>query len=104
MEVSAFSECFLFLFLFHFFKGDALILGGKYHVNKQFSTFDADHDLHSSLNCAREFKGAGWLNNCHYANLNGVYGVKSYDGIDWRPGDYPATTMAFTEMKFRPMY
>ncbi|XP_077532212.1 techylectin-5A-like [Haemaphysalis longicornis] len=51
-----------------------------------FTTFDQDHDK-DGKNCAVRFRGAGWYNTCHHANLNGLNynGVhKSYaDGIEW---------------------
>ena len=94
----------MLLFVVCFFKGDAMIVGSKkYHVNKQFSTFDADHDLHRNENCAQSYKGGWWYNDCHFANLNGVYRNKGHAGMDWRPGHQTPTTMAFIEMKFRPM-
>ncbi|KAM4637504.1 ficolin-2-like [Amazona ochrocephala] len=80
--------------------GDSL----SYHKDMPFSTTDEDNDM-SSLNCASEYKGAWWYNDCHYSNLNGMYwlGVHgSYaDGINWKTGKEYHYSHKRTEMKFR---
>lgn len=38
----------------------------------QFSTYDADNDLHAS-NCAGVYLGGWWFNYCHHAFLNGPW-------------------------------
>lgn len=38
----------------------------------QFSTFDADNDK-SYGNCAAEFEGGWWFNDCHSAYLTGPW-------------------------------
>ncbi|XP_052232786.1 ryncolin-2-like isoform X3 [Dreissena polymorpha] len=43
-------------------------------VGNAFSTYDHDVDRGSGTNCAAEFKGGWWYNNCYgYINLNGLY-------------------------------
>uniref|UniRef100_A0A8V5HCQ4 Uncharacterized protein n=1 Tax=Melopsittacus undulatus TaxID=13146 RepID=A0A8V5HCQ4_MELUD len=82
--------------------GDSL----SYHKDMPFSTTDEDNDM-SSFNCATEYKGAWWYNDCHYSNLNGMYwlGVHgSYaDGINWKTGKEYHYSLKRTEMKFRPV-
>ncbi|KAF1549291.1 Ficolin-1, partial [Eudyptula minor] len=82
--------------------GDSL----SYHKDMPFSTTDQDNDM-SSFNCATEYKGAWWYNDCHYSNLNGMYwlGVHgSYaDGINWKTGKEYHYSHKRTEMKFRPV-
>ncbi|OWK54650.1 Ficolin-1 [Lonchura striata] len=82
--------------------GDSL----SYHKDMPFSTADQDNDM-SSFNCATEYKGAWWYNDCHYSNLNGMYwmGVHgSYaDGINWKTGKEYHYSYKQTEMKFRPV-
>ncbi|XP_065504925.1 ficolin-1-like [Caloenas nicobarica] len=82
--------------------GDSL----SYHKDMPFSTTDQDNDM-SSFNCATEYKGAWWYNDCHYSNLNGMYwlGVHgSYaDGMNWKTGKEYHYSYKRTEMKFRPV-
>ncbi|NWR60064.1 FCN1 protein, partial [Bucorvus abyssinicus] len=82
--------------------GDSL----SYHKDMPFSTTDQDNDL-SSFNCATEYKGAWWYNDCHYSNLNGMYWLgahESYaDGINWKTGKEYHYSHKRTEMKFRPV-
>ena len=79
--------------------GDSL----AYHNNMAFTTKDRDNDRHSSNNCAVEYTGAWWYNDCHNSNLNGQYlgDKRDYQGTSWhhfRKG----LSLKFTEMKLRP--
>ncbi|KAM6399997.1 LOW QUALITY PROTEIN: ficolin-1-like [Rhynochetos jubatus] len=82
--------------------GDCL----SYHKDMSFSTTDQNNDM-SSFNCATEYKGASWYNDCHYSNLNGMYwlGVhRSYaDGINWKTSKEYHYSYKQAEMKFRPV-
>ncbi|KAL2297898.1 hypothetical protein Nmel_016853, partial [Mimus melanotis] len=81
--------------------GDSL----SYHRDMPFSTTDQDNDM-SSFNCATEYKGAWWYNDCHYSNLNGMYWLGAHgsyaDGINWKTGKEYHYSYKQTEMKFRP--
>lgn len=64
--------------------GDSL----TYHNGMKFSTFDKDQDV-SPQNCARQYLGAFWYNDCHFTNPNGIYrwgadGTIFAVGIEWR--------------------
>ncbi|XP_048769025.2 fibrinogen C domain-containing protein 1-A-like [Ostrea edulis] len=50
--------------------GDSLI---NAHNGMYFSTKDRENDIHTSANCAKEYKGGWWYSNCHDSNLNGPY-------------------------------
>ncbi|NXA70810.1 FCN1 protein, partial [Mohoua ochrocephala] len=82
--------------------GDSL----SYHRDMPFSTTDQDNDM-SSFNCATEYKGAWWYNDCHYSNLNGMYWMGAHgsyaDGINWKTGKEYHYSYKRTEMKFRPV-
>ncbi|XP_041477275.1 angiopoietin-related protein 7-like isoform X2 [Lytechinus variegatus] len=61
-----------------------------------FSTYDND----GTSNCAFQYKGAWWYNNCYTANLNGVHGLQNdLKGIVWNWPD--SRYMRATEMKLR---
>ncbi|RUS72392.1 hypothetical protein EGW08_019852 [Elysia chlorotica] len=72
------------------------------HRNMAFSTLDKDHDLHKTLNCAKEFQGAWWYRSCHSSNLNGRWGDRGDRGPSWSSisRSQPVT---FSEMKIRSM-
>uniref|UniRef100_A0A1I8IMH1 Fibrinogen C-terminal domain-containing protein n=1 Tax=Macrostomum lignano TaxID=282301 RepID=A0A1I8IMH1_9PLAT len=60
------------------------------HSGMQFTTKDADHDTRTG-NCATDYIGAWWFNNCHCSNLNGEYKNSSEaiggvyaEGVIWR--------------------
>ncbi|KAJ1145724.1 hypothetical protein NDU88_012008 [Pleurodeles waltl] len=82
--------------------GNSLVV----HQNQPFSTIDRDNDS-STGRCAEGHKGGWWYNNCHRANLNGLYlGGKhsSYaDGINWYNGKGYNYSYKTCEMKFRPV-
>ncbi|PIK41391.1 putative ficolin-2-like [Apostichopus japonicus] len=73
--------------------------------NKQFSTFDQDHDTWGS-SCALRYKGGWWYEHCHYANLNGEY-HKAHPLMVLvsigHNGKAIHTQLKFTEMKLRPV-
>ena len=68
----------------------------------EFTIFDRDHDQWSG-NCATQFGGGWWFNNCHYANLNGPYfcGAVKNDatGVIWGTFTGYYNSLKYTEMK-----
>lgn len=44
-----------------------------YHSGSVFSARDRDPN-NLLISCAVSYRGAWWYRNCHYANLNGLYG------------------------------
>ncbi|XP_064408018.1 tenascin-X isoform X2 [Latimeria chalumnae] len=78
--------------------GDSL----HYHDGSIFSTKDRDPSKHIAP-CALSYKGAWWYKNCHFANLNGLYGsTKDHQGINWYDWKGFEFSIPFTEMKMRP--
>ena len=83
--------------------GDSL----TYHNGHKFSTRDQDNnaDSHTGSNCAQDYKGAWWYNDCHHSNLNGLYHGGPYpsvaDGVDWSTWRKYHYSLKFTEMKLR---
>ena len=78
--------------------GDSL----TYHNLMKYTTKDNDNDQYSGGNCAVEWTGAWWYNNCHRANLNGHYGDDSFSkGINWYTWKYYTYSLPFVEMKVR---
>ena len=80
----------------------------------QFSTYDNDNDKSTGGNCADDYKGGWWHNNCFYAYLNGLYpqpGIRptckkddlKYDAayITWTSINNCAGGIVFSEMKIR---
>ncbi|XP_075156304.1 ficolin-2-like [Haematobia irritans] len=89
--------------------GDSL----RYSQHEKFSTYDADNDSNTSINCASQRQGGWWYFRCNasepYANLNGRYydsGMtpddKLYTGINWKTFGGGNKSMKFVQMKIRP--
>jgi len=79
--------------------GDSL----AWHNNMAFTTKDRDNDRRSSTNCAVQYTGAWWYNDCYNSNLNGKYVGDKRDtrGVRWY--HFRRTlSLKFTEMKLRP--
>nr|DBA20499.1 TPA: hypothetical protein GDO54_017272 [Pyxicephalus adspersus] len=73
-----------------------------YHNNMVFSTRDRDTQRRI-LPCAMSYRGAWWYRNCHYANLNGLYGNnRDHQGVNWKTWKGFEFSIPFTEMKMRP--
>ena len=73
------------------------------HNNMTFSTKDRDDDGWSSNNCAVQYTGAWWYNDCNHSNLNGKYLGDKNDERGARWGHFKGSlSLKFTEMKVRP--
>ena len=83
--------------------GDSIT--GSHNLNNMaFTTKDRDNDRRSSGNCALQWTGAWWYNNCQHSNLNGKYLGKndnSAQGVRW-DGFRGSRSLKFAEMKLRP--
>lgn len=78
--------------------GDSL----SFYNGMSFSTYDRDNDL-DSTNCAIRFMAGDWYRNCHEANLNGVYGNRTYGvGINWYNWTGQYESLIYTRMMIRP--
>ena len=79
--------------------GDSL---ASYHSGMKFTTKDNDNDNRGS-NCAQEYTGAWWYNNCYSSNLNGRYYIRKNTtrGITWYYWKRNYDSLKFTEMKTR---
>ena len=77
----------------------------SYHRGQMFSTKDWDNDAATNFSCAEQSKGGWWYNNCHKANLNGLYqnptGTSLATGINWFTWKGLAYSLKKTEMKIR---
>ncbi|UYV68817.1 FIBCD1 [Cordylochernes scorpioides] len=83
--------------------GDSL----SYHSGSQFSTWD--HYAHPEMrNCAAEFFGGWWYNDCHKVSLNGPYyrgaqqGSKYAAGIHWFDFTGHYNSLVRVQMMIRP--
>ncbi|KAE8595613.1 hypothetical protein XENTR_v10015812 [Xenopus tropicalis] len=82
--------------------GDSL----SYNNGMAFSTKDRDNDQWSS-NCATNWPGAWWFNDCFIADLNGVYRLQQNSnpiGVLWATASTSSINYSFkiSEMKIRP--
>ncbi|XP_035684155.1 ficolin-2-like [Branchiostoma floridae] len=86
--------------------GDAMNEPIGPHTGMYFSTKDRENDPQPDDHCAEVYKGAWWYNNCHHANLNGLYlgGVhQSFaEGVNWYSWKGYNYSLKTTEMKIRP--
>ena len=75
-----------------------------HHKNRPFSTYDRD----LSNNCATNYKGGWWYDNCYDANLNGLYlgspSVGDPTGIVWEWWTNRKETLKKAEMKMRRIW
>ncbi|KAJ8033202.1 Ficolin-1 [Holothuria leucospilota] len=88
------------------FSGTAGVNALNYHVNREFTTKDEDHDGRdgeTENNCAVRAHGAWWYNDCHLSNLNGKYNAAtgSRTSISWSNLPGGRYNIKFTEMKVR---
>ncbi|XP_042906796.1 techylectin-like protein [Parasteatoda tepidariorum] len=81
--------------------GDSML---KVHNNARFSTKDVKNNP-GKTHCAQTYKGGWWYNECHTANLNGLYlggKHKTYaDGINWISWKGYYESLDETEIKIR---
>ncbi|XP_023368699.1 tenascin-X isoform X1 [Otolemur garnettii] len=74
----------------------------SYHSGSVFSARDRDPN-NLLISCAVSYRGAWWYRNCHYANLNGLYGsTVDHQGVSWYSWKGFEFSVPFTEMKLRP--
>nr|XP_042121540.1 tenascin-X isoform X1 [Peromyscus maniculatus bairdii]XP_042121541.1 tenascin-X isoform X2 [Peromyscus maniculatus bairdii] len=83
---------------YHGTAGDSM----SYHSGSVFSARDRDPN-NLLIPCAVSYRGAWWYRNCHYANLNGLYGsTVDHQGVSWYHWKGFEFSVPFTEMKLRP--
>ncbi|XP_035964098.2 tenascin-X isoform X4 [Halichoerus grypus] len=83
---------------YHGTAGDSM----SYHSGSVFSARDRDPN-NLLISCAVSYHGAWWYKNCHYANLNGLYGsTVDHQGVSWYYWKGFEFSVPFTEMKLRP--
>ena len=75
------------------------------HNGMNFTTKDQHNDKNPDINCAIQYRGAWWYNDCHASNLNGMYlsgQHTSYaDGVEWNSWKGYHYSLKTTEMKLR---
>ena len=78
-----------------------------------FTTKDRDNDVRFGANCAIEFEGAWWYENCYTSSLNGKYfnldnklrnSSNMGYGINWVTFRGYSYSLKATEMKMRPRH
>ncbi|XP_058288223.1 tenascin-X [Hylobates moloch] len=85
---------------YHGTAGDSM----SYHSGSVFSARDRDPN-NLLISCAVSYRGAWWYRNCHYANLNGLYGsTVDHQGVSWYYWKGFDFSVPFTEMKLRPRH
>lgn len=77
----------------------------SYHSGSVFSARDRDPN-NLLISCAVSYRGAWWYRNCHYANLNGLYGstvdhqvrgLEAARSRGWSGLGLPGVTYSMTE-------
>ena len=69
---------------------------GDHQNGQPFTTFDVDLDQSADYNCAAEYGGGFWFNNCFYFFPNGPY-----DRMYWDQGGGDFTPLKKVSMAFR---
>ena len=75
-----------------------------YDSGRRFTTRDNDNDLWSGNNCAQQYTGAWWYNNCYLSSLNGHYfntATANVQSINWKTWKNAHISLKFSEMKTR---
>ncbi|XP_073493884.1 ficolin-2-like [Phyllobates terribilis] len=74
--------------------------------NMKFSAKDEDNDIYGT-SCSEIYKAGWWYNNCHNANLNGLYHIGAQTsnavGIIWITARGAKYSFKHSEMKIRPI-
>ncbi|XP_070174937.1 microfibril-associated glycoprotein 4-like [Littorina saxatilis] len=78
-----------------------------WHSGQKFSTYDADNDAFSTVNCADKLRGSWWYKACAESNLCGDYKHNSStplkQGLTWKSWKGATTySMKSVIMKIRP--
>ena len=83
--------------------GDSISSGHSLN-GMAFSTHDRDNDL-SRSNCAQDWKGGWWYNDCIWSQLNGMYHhattPREYEAVYWYTFTTGTRSLKFAEMKLR---
>ncbi len=80
----------------------------SYHNDMPFTTFDKDNDMNITGNCAGDFSGGWWYNDCIMSKLNGInYGPNMMadfkKGIVWHSLTEYTESLESAEMAIRPI-